>query len=544
MRNDNFNSLFEILTDMFQLQNVGIVDLNIRDLNKRTPISILLQKDFSILSAQNKFKVMNLLSKKGLFINYNLDTSPSIRDLMAKLKKELQNIAKMEVNTLNHIGPSSGSDESSYIPSTILAACLTGDYKTIKKELPKLKKALKENPEPLFAIIVRELCKSKGNRPGFLKCFHLLVRTRYVHHLVDEPDEKRYPAIHYAAAFNEKDIVLKLQSISIYLGLNASTKYSLKEINPKHFEEHLDNCIKTNYKHETHPDFRLNYNFQSFNPMRKSDMSVFNFISGNEDLQHLLLHPTISMFLYIHWLRIKPYFMRTLLISCLYFGYSMAYFGLCSGDENQECIPSSIWLVALGCYVVVLVNSCLFFPRLNLFIRLILYPRMYSYQNEQYFYTICLFLSANELLHCLKGTKLIGLSKHYFLFRRIMRNFIKVLPLYAICIVSFSLAFYKYFSEKNTTSNMSDADGKNNSSDFENFGQPALSILRTIVMATGEIDATDMGIEEVNLFFWLLILFIFSISIVLSNLLIALAVTDTQVSKYYTLNDKLEQLNK
>lgn len=101
------------------------------------------------------------------------------------------------------------------------------------------------------------------------------------------------------------------------------------------------------------------------------------------------------------------------------------------------------------------------------------------------------------------------------IFKTVSLNFIKFLFLYAFLILSFALAFYTLFK-----------DGDEENKPFPNAPQ---SIFKTIVMLTGEFEASDIPfVIHPVLGHLIFVLFEFLIAIVLFNLLTGLAVSDTQ----------------
>ncbi|KAK6625954.1 hypothetical protein RUM43_006253 [Polyplax serrata] len=109
-------------------------------------------------------------------------------------------------------------------------------------------------------------------------------------------------------------------------------------------------------------------------------------------------------------------------------------------------------------------------------------------------------------------------SLHIEMFKTVSINFMKFLAWYVILIVAFALTFYTLFR------GCGEECEENNP-----FVNPGLSIFKSIIMLTGEFDASDipfvtfLGTSHV-----IFIAFIFLIAIVLLNLLNGLAVTDTQ----------------
>ena len=146
---------------------------------------------------------------------------------------------------------------------------------------------------------------------------------------------------------------------------------------------------------------------------------------------------------------------------------------------------------------------------------LIVLAAVFLFTNHTAVGAVVILLSAWELV------LLIGqhpkMSTGIEIFKTVSTNFIKFLFLYAFLILSFALAFYTLFKE--------DTEGEENKP-FPNAPQ---SIFKTIVMLTGEFEASDIPfVLHPVVGHIIFILFEFLIAIVLFNLLTGLAVSDTQ----------------
>lgn len=68
--------------------------------------------------------------------------------------------------------------------------------------------------------------------------------------------------------------------------------------------------------------------------------------------------------------------------------------------------------------------------------------------------------------------------------------------------------------------------------EFNTFAYPGIAIIKTFVMLTGEFDASSLDLDRNGASYSIIfLLFVFLVTIVLFNLLNALAVDDTQVGK-------------
>lgn len=204
---------------------------------------------------------------------------------------------------------------------------------------------------------------------------------------------------------------------------------------------------------------------------------------------------------------------------------------------------------------------------------------------RQYISVTLILLSALEILISTKS--LPGFCIHYVLLGTVTKNFLKSSPIFLIILVAFSFSFHtllheptkpnpnslnssithfddsifnatdlKRFSESmqmrfgkalpsnntdsyetfqyflqmfaNATNNEKNFDEINNDKDINTLSNIWDSIMKTLVMSTGEFDADSINLEGNFLNYLILIIFILLVPIILLNLLNGLAVSDTQ----------------
>lgn len=132
-------------------------------------------------------------------------------------------------------------------------------------------------------------------------------------------------------------------------------------------------------------------------------------------------------------------------------------------------------------------------------------------------------------------------SCHYVMLKTVTLSFLKSLSLYAIILLAFSLSFFTLLHESpesNETTNVLNNDINENkenndedSDDFNKFNSVGLSIMKTLVMSTGEFDVASINFKLNSFSYIIFITYLFIVSIVLLNLLNGLAVSDTQAIK-------------
>ena len=284
-------------------------------------------------------------------------------------------------------------------------------------------------------------------------------------------------------------------------------------------------------------------------------------ISRTRGLRHFLQHPVFSAFLYLKWQRIQIFYYINLLfysifviMACI---YAVCYYGDApfnnhnhsEGEDNDNYAIKHCLMTGYAILLLILAIRELF--------QMMVSTRHYFSSPENYlelgiinlsWIILCCpisspiirrHLAAVMILFC--GVELVLLiGRHPFLstyiemFKKVSWNFIKFLIWYFILIISFALSFYILFREAPTSQCDIFEDGNVTASDttddddkdqFRSVGQ---SMFKTIVMLTGEFDASDIPFGCLR---WpsyvMFTIFVFLISIVLVNLLNGLAVNDT-----------------
>ncbi|XP_049777110.1 transient receptor potential cation channel protein painless-like [Schistocerca cancellata] len=294
------------------------------------------------------------------------------------------------------------------------------------------------------------------------------------------------------------------------------------------------------------------------------------YISRSKDLRHLLKHPIFTSFLTLKWYSIRPmfyvnlffYFLFVMLMTVyilVFYDYSdEASENTSDGpipapttsnlivnssnkvqkaeaqdsniDESQSPVIISIILSVL---LIVLIVRELF--------QFVMWPKRYICNWENYleilliiFSSMVLFGNVQDmnlrphlsaltiLLSWAELVLLIGrhpsLSTNIEMLKTVSWNFLQFLAWYSFLILAFALSFYTLF--------------KSSQEDDNFFLNPGSSFFKTVVMVTGEFDASDIPFVlfpgTSHLVF---MLFVFLVAIVLFNLLNGLAVSDTQSIK-------------
>lgn len=281
-------------------------------------------------------------------------------------------------------------------------------------------------------------------------------------------------------------------------------------------------------------------------------------MSNTAEFQHLLKHPVIVSFLFMKWLQIQWLFWTNLafyitfaLSLVVYIFTSYAYFPI----EEQKPVFLVLWEHVSYVFLVLTLFVLLFrelfqmraaptkyFKAFENYVEIILvvvtammvFIGSPSHDTRKQLASIAILLAAFELV--LMFGQHPYFSTNVVMLKRVSFNFFKFLIWYSMLIIAFALSFYLLFAIDppaadptaiKITTNETKAPDEDTS-----FNNPAQSVFKTIIMLTGEFDASSINFSSFPLTSKLIFaLFIFMIAIILLNLLNGLAVSDTQMIK-------------
>lgn len=408
---------------------------------------------------------------------------------------------------------------------------------------------------------------------------------------INEKDVKGNTALHYAAKVADAEIILTLLRYGAYIGeKNMLGESAFINIPYKIFQRYLDECIGENDKlpREDNYEIIFKYNFlvpprkcyvpayksptrfESANdnvaaavdtvelPHSKCETAPLNTMTEYPELRPLLKHPVLASFVNLKWYTIRKYFylntafyvlfwlLLTFYIFTVYSATKRAgaaattTIGSNSSTDtaainaggkpafvNGSKLELTVWSITMLFSLILTVRE---------FIQFVVSPVKYVSSAENWlefglivstflilcrtdehdtrqFSAIAILLSWTELVLLIGRHPL--LSTNIEMFKTVCYNFLKFLAWYSIFILAFALSFYLLFKDDDSNDNF--------------FRDPAISIFKSVVMTTGEFDASSIPFaEHPGTSHILFILFVFLIAIVLFNLLNGLAVNDTQ----------------
>lgn len=432
-------------------------------------------------------------------------------------------------------------------------ACIFGHWRSLELLLksPTINIYTKE---PLLTIVVKNIGEQTTNKCNYDKCLQVLLKNKKIY--IDQQDTTKSSALHYAVKYNNSNVITDLLKNGAYVGVkNAFNQYSISNINPKVLEKHLDKCITTNQLRSGEDNFEIIFDYTNlvpssfrFDTEKKvvncvNEMAPISFMSQSNDLRHLIRHPLIASFLFLKWHRLALIFYVNFFLCVLFSGITVSYILFCYEDTTSGVFNNILRAISF-CLLIYIILREVF--------QLMLSPSVYI-KNWEHYLEILLIISTSIVLTTNNDTLsenrrktiasatilLIAIeifilagslpfwsfSTHYVMLITVSKSFLKSLCLYAIILLAFSLSFYTLLrqpiTEKKTAGDDED--------DFNKFGNIGLSIMKTIVMSTGEFDAASINFDLNTWSYLIFLIFLFLISTVLFNLLNGLAVSDTQV---------------
>lgn len=407
-------------------------------------------------------------------------------------------------------------------------------------------------------------------RFGYEKCFELLVNSpkidlQYPIHASCSPFDV---AVRYMG--HRPDLISTLLSKGAYIGERFSDrtkdrKNAIENIDPEVLEHCLDSCIEAvprlasdcidfqfDYKNLVPPSFKLNRNL--FNEMEPVDCML-----ERSELRHLINHPLIQSFLFIKWQRYAFILHVNLFIHVMFSVSILSYLLSSYIYVNTSRSSSSIswWASLIMTIVMVLRESGQFL--LSLYT-----PKHFYWKSWQnYLEVTLLFLVAFVLcdidtnksqrgtiaaviILLVTGELLILLGSlkkffvHFEMLKSVLVSFVNAFALYVFILVAFAFCFFAILNDSsevdankskhlNTSDTNSTEVNAEESESFIGFNTVGTSLMKVIVMATGEFDAGSINFDLNRFSYLLFLVFVFLVSTVLFNLLNGLAVADIQV---------------
>lgn len=460
-------------------------------------------------------------------------------------------------------------DDSSKTKLPIELACIYGNWEVLELFLKCSNIYLGEMP--LLVNIVKNIGETGYTKTcDYRKCFYLLLNFPKID--VNQCCANGSTALHAAVKYNNQAEILALLNKGAYIGSqNKFNDLPITDIDPKILETHFNTCISTNGRRSGDDNYEIRFDYSNLVPVIvrhqqesiskvpdtgnglskiptipqcTDEMAPIEYMSKSTELKHLVKHPLIASFLFLKWHQLALVFYANFVCYTIYCLAMILYLLFCYGQENpNKGISAILYMISALGALYVLVREIA---------QLVMSPKVYLRNKENYLEIVLIFttfvilinaefdegtrktvaaftilLAVTEFFLLTGSLPVLSFSTHLVMLKTVAKSFMKGLLLYSIILIAFALCFYTLLGDvkKDKTAVSDDI------ADFNNFVHPGVAIVKTVVMLTGEFDASNIHFKQNNTSYVLFVIFVFLISTVLCNLLNGLAVSDTQVLK-------------
>ncbi|XP_049547908.1 transient receptor potential cation channel protein painless-like [Anopheles darlingi] len=457
----------------------------------------------------------------------------------------------------------------------LLSAALAGNLDIIKLLIPLMKDDEElVNYDPLLA---QTLEKSHANRQkqnehqALLKCAMYLIDSNFVS--LHKTTKTKNTPLHLAVKFGYESFVVKLLERGCgSLGVCNQANLTPLECGTYNFwKACFDKFIKADGSKQdwksidfdttcfTPPSAESNatVTHRSWNRwklIRKAtdvgvraqervvvtEMTPLRRMAESKELKRLLTHPVVYSFVMVKWVRLSLIHLLNLLLAMVTIGsFGMYSLSTCKVVNLQSNIFVLV-LIVLVCLLTLLREGMQLYllPRsyatlenlVDIVSIVVIIINVASLSCEPILSSFVLLIFSLQMVFMLSALPFKRLSTIMYMFKTVAINFIQSLLLFLPLIGTFVFAFYlTYNGEKVyvpiTESNQTyEANETATDGDFHKFGTIMNSVVKTVVMTTGEFDAASLDLSGGKVF--LFCVFLFTAPLVILNLMNGLAVSD------------------
>lgn len=345
----------------------------------------------------------------------------------------------------------------------------------------------------------------------------------------DDGESKQNTPLHYAVQCRNEIAIRVLLRQGAPLGkFNARGQLPFEDIEESVLREHFDHCITNRGHKPSHINYEIILNLMNLTTEKNGlDMKPIDFIANTPNLSPLLLHPLITCFLQFNWNRLTRILFTHFFVFVLFAIALITHIllRLPTRIQNDYVIMGVMFLCFLYILymLIVIVLEYWFLDDLPHWLDFTLIGLVIvtclEFGNEE---TQRVIAIAAILIMALKLSTLIGslplmtVSTHMLILRQVTITFLKSLGHYFIFPLTFALGFYLIFAQ---------SDDNSKSDEFLTFSDKSGSFLKMLTMFHNVYENNDFTGYWSTL---IIILFMF-MTMILTNLLSALAVSDTQV---------------
>ncbi|XP_050444857.1 transient receptor potential channel pyrexia-like [Cataglyphis hispanica] len=350
---------------------------------------------------------------------------------------------------------------------------------------------------------------------------------------VNKADKFGYTPLHIAALNESSSTVVIL--LSKGADVTARTKGGITALSfiirrtpdvLSRFVARLDQAISLHDHELGDVDCELRLDFRPLVPGGRSETNLMLCLV-EVGQGHMLKHPLCESFLYLKWLRIRKFFLLSFMFHSIFVAFFTGFVGATYLWHMERLSSVLLWPV-LG-FTCVLAGKeifqiahgiCCYAKRWENWLQwsvivasgIILIPPACDWQHH--IAALGILLAWIELMIVVGRFPMFGI--YVQMFTQVSINFFKFLSAYVCLIVGFSFGF-NVLHEK-----------------YKSFANPLISLLKTVIMMSGELEFEDVFFDEKAPLMYpgtahlMLLSFVILVTVILTNLMVGLAVSDIQ----------------
>ncbi len=368
---------------------------------------------------------------------------------------------------------------------------------------------------------------------GVKVCFDMIMRLPNINNDISDPSTDILPPLDEVPP-NRSDLILTFLERGVHIA-----KESIYKISPDVLEKHFDRCISSNGKHIDDTELLVTYDYTNLISKDDADeMLTITAMLAMSKFRHLLGHPLIASFLYLKWIKLAPVFYMNFFLTLFFASSTVPYILMCYLNHTNNTILLSFVVFFTSCVIIRELSQMLISPReyLNSFDNLMELPMIVlmvlilsdikAGEWRGTISAVAVVLIAYEMFILIRSLPFRMFSMHFIMLETVTINFVKFFLLFSIIVFAFAFSFYAAFYEQNLP-NYNSTQNSTTSEDsvYNNFGTIGLSLLKTVVMVTGELDTSSIEFQTSTSYLFF-VSFILLVTTVLANLLVGLAVSD------------------
>lgn len=350
---------------------------------------------------------------------------------------------------------------------------------------------------------------------------------------MNKPDKFGYTPLHIAA-LNECSFVVTLL-LAKGADVTARTKGGISALSfiirrtpdviPR-FISRMDQAISLHDHELGDVDCELRLDFRPLVPGGRGETDLMLCLV-DVGQGHILKHPLCESFLYLKWLRIRKFFLFSLIFYSIFVAIFSAYVAVGFLYDGQEIVSILFWpMVFFTCIMAckelyqLLHGICAYVKRWENWLQwgvIVASGAILIHPNgcwPHHAAALGVLLVWVELMMIVGRFPMFGL--YIQMFTQVAMNFFKFLGAYVCLIIGFALGFSVLHHN------------------YKSFKNPLVGLLKTIIMMSGELEFEDVFFDSTAKLHYpgtahlMLLAFVVLVTVILTNLMVGLAVSDIQ----------------